>query len=70
MAGVKKIEAFEISDGRVFKDEATAQALQREIDIRVKLNSLVESECWSGMNSSDVLDFMVENYKVIEKIFK
>lgn len=70
MTGVKKVEAFQISDGRIFKDEGTAQAQQREIDIRTKFKTLVESECWSGMSSSDVLNFMVDNYRAIEKVFK
>lgn len=70
MAKVKQIEAFETSDGRIFKKENIAKAEQRKIELRTKLNSLVQRECWNNMHKEDILDFLVENVEQIETIFK
>lgn len=70
MSNIKKIQAFETSDGRMFKDENIAKVEQRKIDIKTKLNSLVQRECWNNMDKDDVLDFLVDNVEQIETIFK
>ena len=52
---MEKIEAFKLSDGRIIDNEERAIELQKEIDIKKKLNFLCE-EYLDGLEYSELAD--------------
>jgi len=65
---MKKIEAIETRDGKIFKDLSEAQIHNAELELKEQVNILVTRECYSGMGSTDVYDFILENTAEITKI--
>ena len=64
---MKKIDAYETTDGGVHKAHAIAVKIQAELDLKEAIETFVENTCWSGMLSSDVSAIMFDNIDELRK---
>ena len=66
---VKQVQAYETTDGQLFKEQSEAQARQKDLDTMAAIQTFVDSHCYSGMHSTDVYDILYDNRDELRRIF-
>jgi hypothetical protein len=58
---MKKVEAFQTEDGKLFTDKGEAEKHQKDINLINALQAFTHKHCFSGMSSDDVYDILYDN---------
>jgi len=67
---MKKIEAYKTTDGKVFEDENLALEHEKSIAEVSAITELVERECYTGMNKTEIARFIIEYKKELVSILE
>jgi hypothetical protein len=65
---MKTVQAYETTDGKIFRDSGEAQTHQKDLDTSGALNEFVLRHCYSGMSSNDVFDILYDNREELRGI--
>lgn len=70
MGKVKKIEAYKTTDGNTYEDVEEAMEAQRDINLREKLDKILDDVWYGGIDYYDILDALMKNKEELREIFK
>jgi dsDNA-binding SOS-regulon protein len=65
---MKKVEAFQTEDGKLFTDKGEAEKHQKNINLINALRAFTEKHCYSGMSSDDVYDILYDNREDLQRM--
>ena len=67
---IKKIEAYMTTDGNTYEDVGEAMVAQGDINLREKLDHILDGIWYTGINYYDILDGLMKNREELKEIFK